>query len=135
MKMHVGEPPEFVEELVSPFMIVVDQMNQLLNLNEIIEYKSPLITDLEQDTIALQFTVPEQLEAVTVSFEGDHFVCKIDTALVIEENAGAHEIQIHMLDDGAAPKEVSTISWILQIDYLGASLDMSELSEEEAADL
>jgi len=40
-----------------------------------------------------------------------------------------------MLDDGAAPKEVSTISWILQIDYLGASLDMSELSEEEAADL
>lgn len=69
------------------------------------EYKSPLITDLEQDLIALEFIVPELLEAVSITLEVDHFVCKIDTSLVNEEYAGSHEIQIHMIDDGAAPKE------------------------------
>lgn len=132
MRVHVGEPPKFVEELESPFLVAVDQLSQLKGESPVLEYASPLITDLEGDAITLAFTVPEALPAVSIAFVEDHFLCTIDTALITEELAGTHEVLIDMLDDGPAPKEASTVAWTLEIEFTAASADASDLSPEEA---
>lgn len=130
MKVHVNEAPAFVEELQSPFLVEVDQKDQLQGLSPIISYESPLITDLEQDNIELKITVPEILkEAASFVQLEDHFICSIDTELINIGLVGTHEILIDMQDDGLAPKFLSTVTWTLQVSFNEASHD--DLSPEE----
>lgn len=126
----LNQSPFFVGD-IEDIALVVDQKEQVEIGLSPFSYESPKVKDPEGHNIGITVS-PESHSNIVITVDDESFRVDVDLSKVTIEDAGTHEFEVALSDDGPQPKFDSDYSFIVTIDYIEMPLEeLQELQELE----
>jgi hypothetical protein len=94
----------FFESEIEDIQIKINEFDQINGKLSLFNFKSPKVEDEEEDAISIEAKGYLAINGTKMTINRDSFSLEIDQQLLRIGDAGQHEIEITLKDDGPMPK-------------------------------